>query len=127
MSFDYIYDCRKARAKLDTGFSRIFWWGHSYDCITIWDVTYWTLCAKYTTFPCKFQVRICGRIMRLCIESTFLCSVSPNSLQNSTSEGTLSWLFTEFIQRLIVKISNINSEGLITTEQHEKYLWRRFT
>ena len=30
------------------------------------------------------------------------------------------------IHRSIAKISNIYSEDLFTTEQHEKYLWRRF-
>ena len=49
--------CRKARTKLD---ARIFY-GHSYDYVTICDVTYWTLCTKYAIFCRKVQCRICGR------------------------------------------------------------------
>ena len=123
--FETQSNCREARTKLDTDFSRIFWWGHLYDYVIICDVTYWTLCSKYTIFCCKWQFRICDRrwnIIRLHIKNEFLCSGSSNSLKTGTSDGTLSWLFTEFIRRLIAKISNINSENLFTTAAREIFV-----
>ena len=53
--------------------------------MTICDVTYWTLCTKYTIFCCKVYCRICGRsgkITQLYIESEILPSGSSNAQQN---------------------------------------------
>ena len=50
--------CREARTKLDT---RIFW-GHSYDHISICDVTYRTLCINVRDFVVKFSVEFAAEV-----------------------------------------------------------------